>query len=34
MKRLFDTGEAFINVRSQNRDPISFSGNVEETNKK
>lgn len=29
MVELFDTGEAFINVRSQNRDPISFSGAME-----
>ena len=26
---VFDTGDAYINVRSQNRDPISFSGSVE-----
>lgn len=26
---VFDTGDAYISVRSQNRDPISFSGSVE-----
>ena len=30
MVELFDTGEAFINVRSQNRDPISFSGTIDD----